>query len=157
MATETKTVHLLRSGDAPLWLEDCEVIAEVDGQGVSGEEHTRWHNVKIYRLVSLEAAEAVAAGSEWDPVDDTYALAIEYHSTWKGEVSHFYADCMPLEDVIKLLKVYDPTACVKGYPVHPTYVKRQQALLQDVKLRYEACVTEALNREVFAERKGGEP
>lgn len=118
-------VTIPRSGMPPLRFRG-EEIARVDGQHAAGGDHNRWHEIVVYRT----------AGG-------TYAIAIDYHSQWQGELSHhFAATCADPGEVNRIVQGYDPTANVVGYPPGDGYARKQDRLIADICRRYRALATE---------------
>jgi hypothetical protein len=130
------TSYLLpRSGQAPLKFTG-EKIASSEGRIQNGRDHNRWHDLTVYRT---------AAGA--------YVVQIEYRTQWQGECEHAEAivcsDAAGVEDVFR---VYDPAQHCQGYPSGAAYDDRQARLVQDLRARYEAQVSEVLTGEEFAEK-----
>ncbi|MCC6743620.1 MAG: hypothetical protein IT175_07130 [Acidobacteria bacterium] len=55
--------------------------------------------------------------------------------------------------LVAVLRDYDPTARVLGFPPGPAYAEKQQRMLDDLRLRNEAQIGEMLaeHADIFAE------
>jgi hypothetical protein len=126
--------RLPRSGDAPL-LVTGELVAESDGERIAGKEQNRWHELAVYHLE-----------------DGRYALAVNYRTRWQGELGHDLAVIVPdAAGVRRALKEYSPLAQLVGFPAGEHYAERQARLEADIRRRYDAQVSDLLDREEFAE------
>lgn len=124
---------LTRTGDAPLVITG-DLVAESDGERQANREHHRWHDLAIYRLT-----------------DGRYAVAITYRTKWHGELDrHHVRVVRDRADVPAIFRGYDPAAAVRGYPPGDAYRERQESLMADVRMRYEAQVGELLDNDLFA-------
>lgn len=130
-----ETFTLDRSGQAPLQFTG-ELLSESDGLRQANKEHTRFHNVSIFRTQGGK-----------------YVLHICYETRWQGEVGYSWAVTLSQPwHVAKAIEEYDPTSHVAGYPPHPTYEKRQQRLLEDIRSRWQQQVSDILCDDRFAEK-----
>lgn len=118
---------LERTGDRPLVVEG-DRIAEESSRSPKGWGRARWHEIAVYRT---------GAGR--------YVAHVVYRTQWEGEVE--YAEAIVCDSAAELaaeLRAYDPTAHVLGYPVGKQFAERQERLLRDLRLRYEAAMGRAL-------------
>lgn len=122
--------RLKRSGQAPLAFQG-ELLAEADGQMVSGKDQNRWHEVSVYRTEGGK-----------------YVAAVAYRTRWQGELDRDFAEVVgQAEAVAAVLREYSPTEYVQGYPAGDAYAERQARLFRDLRQRYDALVTEVLESD----------
>lgn len=125
---------LRRSGQAPLTFRG-ELIASSDGERQGGKEHTRWHELAIYRT----------AGGK-------YVAVISFRTKWQGELDHDEAEPLATpEEVARYFRVWRPTQFVAGFPEGQHYAARQEKLLADIANRYYEQVSELLSGGEFDE------
>ncbi len=133
--TNTDQSYIIhRTGAAPLAFNG-ELLAESDG---AEPDTVRWHHIAVYR---------VATGRQ-------YVVAIAYRSTWKLELSYDHAAIVASPAAVAAaLADYNPISHVRGFPLAPAYVERQERLLRDIRERYWRQVSDVLaSRPEFAER-----
>ena len=137
------TEHTLpRTGKPPLHFRG-ELVAESDGERQAGRDWSRWHELAVYRTEGGQ-----------------YVVRIAYRTRYQGELEWDGAWVIP-EDragvadaaalVAERFSSHDPGAVVKGYPPGEIYAERQARLLEDVRSRYLAQVSEVLSSGEFAE------
>ena len=127
---------LPRTGDRPLKFTG-EKIAYADGERLAGKEQNRWHEIAVYRIQT-----------------GRYVVHIAYRTRWQGELDFDMADIdgsSKGEGVATILRNYDPTQWVRGYPEGAGYADKQARLLSDIRQRYQALVSEVLKSDEFAE------
>ena len=131
---------LPRSGQAPLKFTG-EEIASSEGRIQNGRDHNRWHDLTVYRTVG-----------------GGYVVQVQYRTQWQGECEHDEAVvCDDAQSAAWELQGYDPTAHCPGYPPGAAYADRQTRLMQDLRARYAAQVSEVLAGEEFAEEADATP
>ena len=114
-----------RTGDRPLEI-DASTLATATTRAPRAD--TRWHDLTVYRT---------AAGA--------YVAAVTYRSRWEGEVDHHAAEvCADSAAVADWLRAYDPTAYLLGLPPGDHYRERAERMQRELRLRYEAAVSEVL-------------
>lgn len=122
-----ESITLTRTGDRPLKFEG-EEITTAGGRISGGQEQNRWHELSLYHT----------AGGK-------YVLSIEYRTVWQGEIDHAQVTTHgDAEDVTIELKTYSPTAHVIGFPLGDQYAEKQGRLMEGLRARYEAAVSELL-------------
>jgi hypothetical protein len=127
-------ITLPRSGAAPLRFRG-ELLAESDGERRSGREQTRWHELAVYRTAG-----------------DRYVVRITYRTRYQGEPDVDVALVTDAAGVAAALESHDPCAAAVGYPPGEHYAERQRRLLEDLRRRYAAQVSEVLAADpAFAE------
>ena len=125
---------LRRSGQPPLRFQG-ELIASADGQRRNGCKQDRWHELAVYRTQGGK-----------------YVVKIAYRTRWPGENDHEAAKVVDdARSVGTALSTYDPVEFVAGFPASDAYAGKQARLLQDLRLRYDALVSEVTADEDFAE------
>jgi hypothetical protein len=78
-------------------------------------------------------------------VVDHYVVAVAYRTRWEGEVDHYSAEvCADPQAVADYLCGYDPTAYLLGLPPSEHYRERAERMRRELRLRYEAAVSEVL-------------
>lgn len=121
-----------RTGARPLQFEG-DIIAQSHGRQSHNAEHNRWHDITIYRTAH-----------------ESYIVHLHYDTTWRGETGHDeYHIVATLEEVAFELENYDPTLHVEGFKRFgdkEPYIQRQAVLLDDIKRRYLAQVSELCNQ-----------
>lgn len=129
-------ITLPRSGQAPLVFVG-EMLAESDGERVSGREQNRWHELAVYRTPGGK-----------------FVVRIAYRTRWQGELEHNAAEvCQQPREVATVLRDHNPTAAVVGYPTGSGYKDKQARLMADIRGRYEEQISEILaSAPEFAER-----
>lgn len=124
-----RAVTLRRDGDSPLAFYG-EVLADVSDPSPADEPPLRWHEMTLYR---------VASGK--------FVLRVAYLSRWKGEFGHSDVDVVAnIGEVRKILREYDPTSYVVGFPPGVQYAEKQRRLMDDITARYDAQVADILSR-----------
>jgi hypothetical protein len=127
------TIHLLRTGDAPLEF-DGDKIAGVSGRLFRGKERNRWHELYLYR-----------AGEK-------LVLSINYRTQWEGEAE---ADevhvCVDDEDLLTILRGFDPAERVQGYPPHEAFAAKQSRLIEDLRATCENLISDLLEEAGIVE------
>lgn len=133
-AAEEHTVP--RTGQAPLTFRG-ECLASADGEVQGGKDRNRWHEISVYRTPK-----------------GAYVVRVAYKTRWQGELDHDFAETTTdASAVATILRGYDPTEFVQGFPEGAAYESKQARMLADLRLRYESLVSEALaSDEAFAER-----
>ena len=99
-----------------------------DGEDYLDERgrNPRWHDLELYRT----------AGGR-------YVLYVRYTSEWDREVGFDeVAVAERPRDVAEVLRNWEPTAPVRGYPDGPQFVRKQELLLADVRARFGRCVSD---------------
>jgi hypothetical protein len=130
------TITLPRTGDSPLRF-DGEIIAEAGGKQFAGREQNRYHCLALYRV----------AGH-----DRQYVLSIAYHTDWQGESHRDTVHvCDSPEDVRRVLREYEPVREGVGFPPGDQYADRQRRLESQIREQYDACVSEILGGDEFAQ------
>ena len=126
---------LPRSGRSPFTFQG-DIIAQESTRSPRGRQRSRWHEVTLHRSLSGK-----------------YILAIGYRSEWNTELDRDEVHVMasPLE-VESVLSTYDPVAYVVGYPLTPEYEDRQERLLKDIRMRWDALVSQCLDFPEFAQK-----
>lgn len=127
MTDEQTDYRLDRTGQPPLAFVG-EFIAGAYGEDLLDErrKNPRWHDLELYRTQG-----------------GRYVLHVRYRTEWKDEVG--YDEVAVVEgpgDVVAVLKNWEPTACVAGYPPGPTFERRQERLLAEVRARFDRCVSD---------------
>lgn len=118
------TITLKRTGKAPLRFTG-ELIKESDG---GSRDANRWHELAVYRT---------AKGK--------YVVRIAYRTRWQGELDRDTAEIVAKpNEVAAALEEYDPCSPVGGYPAGEAYADRQARLMNDIRRRYDAQVSELL-------------
>lgn len=128
---------LPRTGDAPVTFSGS-LLAESDGRMQSGRDHNRYHNIALYRT---------DGGS--------YVVSISYRTMWEGEQDQHTVETRgSAAEAVEVLREYDPTDSVMGFPPGAAYAEKQARLLRDIETRYDAQVSELLaeHSDLFAER-----
>jgi hypothetical protein len=124
---EGDAITLTRTGQAPLRFTG-ELLEESDGHIQGGKDHNRWHELAVYRT---------NGGS--------YVVRIAYKTIWQGELDREMAEIVGKpEAVAEVLRDYDPTSHVQGYPPGEHYAAKQARTLDDIRRRYDAQVSEIL-------------
>lgn len=127
-------VTLPRTGDTPLTFSG-ELVADSDGQYAAGQNKNRWHELAVYRTTGGK-----------------YVVAIKYRTIWQGELDHdFAAVASDPKEAATLLREYDPTTYVVGYPIGEAYAEKQDRLMRDLTMRYQSQVSEVLSPAEFSE------
>ena len=126
MLDNGETITLPRSGQPPLRFRG-ELLAESCGERQAGREQTRWHELAVYRT----------AGG-------VFVVRVAYLTRWEGELDRDEATVTDAAGVGKVLRDYDPTSPVQGYPPGGAYAERQARLCADVRRRYEEQVSSLL-------------
>jgi|GEM_PF-2008447 len=121
-----------RTGKRPLVFEG-ELIEEM--YGANGRAN-RWHDISIYKTVGFN-----------------FIVVIKYTSTWDNEVQFQSAMIVEsVDEIASCLENHDCTEYVQGIPpISPEHIKKQEALLQDIKLRYKDLVSFILSKLSGAE------
>lgn len=128
------TYTLRRSGDAPLKFTGA-LIAESSGKRFAGRERTRYHDLALYRTD-----------------DGAYVVEIAYVSRYQGDPCPRKAIyCRESGDVVRVLRDYDPTEPVVGFPEGEAYAERQRKLLQEIRSCWDDQVAELLDGDEFAQ------
>lgn len=131
----SETYTIPRSGDAPLSFVG-DVITDIDGEYVNGQEQTRWHAIAIYRTE-----------------ENTFVAHVGYHSKFRGEASRDTAAAVATApEVVSFLRSYDPVADVQGYPPGPAHAEKQQRLVDDIRRRYQGQMSAAVGGPIFYEK-----
>jgi hypothetical protein len=118
---------LRRSGQPALRFQG-ELLAESDGAWHAGREQNRYHELAVYRT----------AGGK-------YVVAVGYRTRWQGETDHDSAEIVDAPtNVAGVLRDYDPTGHVGGFPAGPAYAEKQARLLADLRRRYDDQVSDVL-------------
>lgn len=128
---------LPRTGDAPVTFSG-QLLAESEGRMQSGRDHNRYHDVALYRT---------DGGS--------VVVSISYRTIWEGEQDrHTVEVADSAAAAVAILREYDPTEPVMGFPPGIAYAEKQARLLRDIETRYDAQVSELLTEhsDLFAER-----
>jgi hypothetical protein len=138
MSTETETIRLGRTGEAPLAITGTR-LREADGRHWGGRERNRWYELSIWRL------------------DDGRLCATAGLCTqWQGESSVEYAAvCRDAAGVRRFFARWNPTRGGIGFPSGEAYVERQAALVAELRRQYDSLVSELLDCEQFAESPAG--
>lgn len=78
--------------------------------------------------------------------DRWFAWSITYNSSWPHEVPHYLSSLTAQEELRKDLVAVDPSRWVKGIPniTNDQQYTRQELLLRDVRERWQALVTAAM-------------
>jgi hypothetical protein len=118
---------LPRSGKAPLRFRGL-LLAESDGEWQAGRDHTRWHDIAVYRT----------GGGK-------YVVTISLRSRYENEIGYDYADIVAEPAQVEaVFRGYDPCARVRGYPDGAHYAERNARLMANIRARYDAQVAEIL-------------
>ncbi len=117
-----------RSFGAPLVFTG-EMLAESQGDRTV----PRRHDLRIYRTTG-----------------GAYVVEVEYVTQWEGERNVTEAEVA--EEPAAVLRAYDPTRFVKGFPPRPEFEQKQQNLMDWVRRRYEIQVGEVLAEAGIEER-----
>ncbi len=123
------------TGYAP-FVFDGELLFESRGVETNGKINTRWHDIKVYESASFD-----------------YIVHIAYHSTWKGEINHNEVCIRASRQAVEAaLTEHDPCAHVRGYPPRKEFATKQEALLRDIKARWQDQIGRMMfeNAEFFA-------
>jgi len=135
---ETTDHSLPRTGQVPLAFRGA-LLAAASGEGYADDpKDPRWHEVAVYRT---------AGGA--------YVGHVRYRSNYKGEVDHDECFiCESARDIADTLGDIEPAAAVRGFPPYPHLAQRQQRLLDDVRARYDATLSDLFGRlgTEFSER-----
>ena len=124
MTTDYEQVRLECTG-GPDMVFQGRLLASHDG---SGSGVNRWHDIALY-VTS----------------DERYTVSISYRTLWEGELDHHAAYSATDEaGVIDALRQYDPVAMVRGYPPGEQYAEKQRRLMEDLRRRYAAAVSDVL-------------
>lgn len=125
---ESEYDHIVfRSGRPPLEFNG-EIIA-ADSSATSGEvKNKRWHEVYVYKTDGGK-----------------YVVHVTYRTMWRGEIGHNSAEVFTdATDLTNFLTTYDVEKHVQGFPKTDAYAKRQSAMVQDLRARYEEAVSKVL-------------
>jgi len=130
-----QTHTISRTGSAPVRF-DGELLAESDGWR-RGRDASRWHEIRIYGTSGGRFVAEIRGGTMWEGEEAVSTLEI--------------ADTAGA--LVAILRDYDPTAHVLGFPPGPAYAEKQQRVLDDLRVRYEAQIGEMLaeHADIFAE------
>jgi len=120
-------ITLTRTGKAPLRFTG-ELLEESDGRIQGGKDHNRWHHLAVYRTGG-----------------NSYVVRIAYKTIWQGELDREITEIVGKpEAVAVVLRDYDPTSHVQGYPPGEHYAAKQARTLDDIRRRYDSQVSEIL-------------
>jgi hypothetical protein len=128
------SITMRRTGQPPLTFQG-ELIAEADGHSHTGPGQNRWHELALYRT---------AGGA--------YVVQVAWRSRYEHESDDDQARlCPDARAVADLLRSYDPTQFVQGFPSGERNTERQRRLLLDIRARFGALISEVLSGAEFAE------
>ena len=128
------TVEVPRTGQAALAFSG-ELVSQVSGKWQFGTECNRWHEISLYRLDN-----------------GRFAVSLGYRTQWQGEAPHDIAwRSLSSTEVATTLANYDSGEHVQGYPPYPNYADRQTRLLDNIRRRFKALVSEVLNEAGIVE------
>lgn len=124
---EFEKTTIERTGKRPLVFEG-QLVEEM--YGVNGKAN-RWHDISVYKTSSFK-----------------FVIVIKYTSTWEAEIGFTTAEVVNTADeVADALETHDCTAYVQGFPpISPEHVRKQEALLKDISLRYKELVSYILSK-----------
>lgn len=116
-----------RTGMRPLVFEG-ELVEEM--YGVNGKSN-RWHDISVYKTAGFK-----------------FVVVIKFTSTWDGEIGFTTASVVDTPDeVADVLESHDCTSYVQGFPpISPDHLRKQEALLKDITLRYKELVSYILSK-----------
>ena len=119
-------IRVLRTGDAPLEF-DGEILADVGGKLFRGKERNRWHEFTLYR-----------AG-------DKLVLSIRYRTQWEGEAEWAEVHiCASNDEVLAVLRGFDPAEKLQGYPPHEAFAAKQARLIEDLRATCENLISDLM-------------
>lgn len=124
---DTGSITIERTGKRPLMFEG-ELVEEM--YGVNGKAN-RWHDISVYKTAGFK-----------------FVVVIKYTSNWEGEIGFTTAEIAETPDeVADVLEHHDCTSYVQGFPpISPEHVRKQEALLKDISLRYKELVSFILSK-----------
>lgn len=124
---DIQKVTIERTGKRPLVFEG-ELVEEM--YGVNGKAN-RWHDISVYKTTGFR-----------------FVVVIKFSSSWDGEIGFTTAEVVDTaDDVATALENHDCTAYVQGFPpISPDHVRKQEALLKDIRLRYQELVSYILSK-----------
>ena len=127
---------IARSGREPIQFDGMLLAQVSGGDKYAQKKHKRWHTIDVY---------ATASGK--------YVAHVGFRCDSRYDAQHDDVEvCGQPADVVSFLSSYQPTACIRGWPLpqHREHDARLRAALND---SFEALVAEVLSlSEVFAER-----
>ena len=116
---------LPRDGDIPISF-DGDLISKSTSHEHEGPGQNRWHELSLFRTGKGK-----------------YALAITYHSLYRGEGSrHHVAVCGSVQDVREVLTGHDPVPRGIGFPSGRDYQEKQSRMIDNLNHRYRRAVSE---------------
>jgi uncharacterized phage protein gp47/JayE len=124
-----ETYRLKRHGQPPLTFTG-ELIASSDGKWFRGQERNRYHDLRLYRT---------EAG--------TYVGEVAYETAWQGESDFAAAETGTREYVVDWFRGYNPAEHTQGFPPG-----EQARLLDDLRARFNAQLSDLFDSDEFAER-----
>ena len=124
----SKKFTIPRTGDRALAFSGDE-LASTDTRSHEGFGQSRWHELTLYQTDG-----------------GRYVLAVSYRTQWQGEIPVDWAwTAETADEAADLLRSHDPLSGVMGFPPGPQYQGRQDRLYTDLRMRYDAAVSEILD------------
>jgi hypothetical protein len=119
---------LTRTGNRPLTFEG-ELVAHESTQIVNGKDHSRWHEITLYRATSGK-----------------FVIHVAYRTQWQGELDYEDVEtCLGIDGATDWLRYeYDPCEHLVGYPEGSQFWTKQAKLMDDLTERYRNAVSNIL-------------